>query len=280
MWAARACGRRRTVWRRYVARSGVGTDQPRSVVLTDLGIAFYSSRRGFWLLNRSLGVEYIGAPVETTAAGQTVSGATVHPTYPEVRFTTEGGTTFVLNTHFTRVAGAPIWTTFTGQACIHSIVHQGDWYLLTSDGKLKKEDRTRWQDGSTVSGSFVAGTAFTCKVKISDINFGGISGFARVWRGQLLGQWYASHKVKISLTLNHRSVAGQVFTYDATSDPDPYLLEFRLNAWESKQTSMNVTIEDTTDFQTQAFAWDALTFVVGVKPGLIRRGKSFSMVGN
>jgi len=248
---------------------GVGTDQPRSVVLTDLGIIFYSSKRGFWLLNRSLGIEYIGAPVETTAANQTVSGATVHPTYPEVRFTTEGGTTFVLNTHFTRVAGAPVWTWFTGQACVHSIVHQGDWYLLTSDGKLKKEDLTSWQES----------VAYTVKVKISDLNFAGIGGLARVWRGQLLGQWYASHKVKVSLSLNHRSVAGQVFTFDATTDPDPYQLEFRLNAYESKQTSMDITIEDTTDFQTRGFAWDALMFVVGVKPGLFRRGKSFNMVG-
>ena len=259
---------------------GVGSEQPRSVVLTDLGIIFYSSRRGFWLLNRSLGVEYIGAPVETTAAGQTVSGATVHPTYTEVRFTTEGGTTFVLNTHFTRVAGSPIWTTLTGQACVHSIVHAGDWYLLTSDGKLKKEDRTRWQDGSTVSGSFVAGTAYTSKVKISDINFAGIGGLARIWRGQLLGLWYSSHKVKITLGLNHRSVAGQVFNFDATNDPDPYQLEFRLNAYESKQTSMSVTIEDTADFQNQGFAWDALMFTVGAKGGLYRRGKNFAMVGS
>lgn len=260
---------------------GVGTEQPRSVVLTDMGIMFYSSKRGFWLLNRSLGVDYVGAAVEQTAAGQTVSGAAVHPTYLEVRFTTEGGTTFVLNTYFTRLAGTPVWTTFTGQACIHSIVHQGDWYLLTSAGKLLKEDLTRWRDGVALGGgAFTAGAAFKAKVQISDINFAGIGGLARVWRGQLLGQWYDSHQVKVTLTLNHRSAAGQVFTYDAAVDPDPYELEFRLNAIESKQTSMSVTIEDTTGFQTRGFAWTALMFSVGVKSGLFRGSRGRMMVGD
>jgi hypothetical protein len=265
---------------------GVGTEQPRSVVLTDLGIIFYSSKRGFWLLNRSLGVDYIGAAVETTAQGQTVSGATVHPTYPEVRFTTEGGTTFVLNTLFTKIAGQPIWTTFTGQACVHSIVHQGDWYLLTAAGKLLKEDLTRWQDGVALGGGvFTAGTAFTRRVKVSDINFAGVGGFGRVYEGTLMGEWYASEKVKITITNNHRNIdpatglpaAENPFTYDATIDPDPYMLDFYPAI--QKVTAMDVQIEDTADFQTQGSAWTALNFIVGVKGGAYRQGVSHGMAG-
>lgn len=265
---------------------GVGTDQPRSVVLTDLGVMFYSAKRGFWLLNRSLGVKYIGAPVETTAAGQTVSGATVHPTYPEVRFTTEGGTTFVLNTWATEVAGQPIWTTFTGQACVHSIVHGGDWYLLTSAGKLLKEDLTRWQDGVALGGgAFTAGAAFTRRVKVSDVNFAGVNGFARVYSGALTGEWYASEKVKITITNNHRltdpetglPASERPFTFDATVNPDPYVLDFFPAV--QKVTAMDLQIEDTSDYQTQGSAWSALSFMVGVKGGPWRQGTSHSMSG-
>jgi len=264
----------------------VGSEQPRSVVLTELGVIFYSSKRGFWLLNRSLGVKYIGAAVETTAANQTVSGATVHPTYPEVRFTTEGGTTFVLNTWATEVAGQPIWTTFTGQACVHSIVHQGDWYLLTSTGKLLKEDLTRWQDGVALAGgAFTAGAAFTRRVKVSDINFAGVNGFARVYQGSLTGEWYASEKVKITITDNHRltdpetglPASERPFTFDATVNPDPYVLDFFPAV--QKVTAMDLQIEDTSDYQTQGSAWSALSFTVGVKGGQFRQGTSHSMSG-
>lgn len=258
---------------------GVGSDQPRSIVVSELGVGFYSSLKGFWLLDRSLNPQYIGAPVEATAQGQTVSGATIHPTLPQIRWTTEGGTTFVLDTFFTKQAGFPIWTTFTGQACVASIVHNGDWYLLTSGGKLLKEDLTSWQDGMALNGgAFTAGAPYLAKIKISDINLGGVNGFVRAWRGRLLGEWYSSHKVKITLAMNHRTVAGQVFTYDATIDPDPYLLKFDLR--EQKNTAIDVTIEDTTDFQGRAFAWSALTFEVGVKPGSLRQGTNRNMTGS
>jgi hypothetical protein len=126
-----------------------------------------------------------------------------------------------------------------------------------------------WQDS--------AGT-YTAKIKVSDINFGGINGFVRVWRGLLLGEWYSSHRVQVTTSYNHRSVAGQVFTFDATTDPDPYVLRFNIGP-QQKMTSMNITIEDTGDYQGRAFAWSALTFQVGLKPGTMRRGTPFNMAG-
>ena len=266
--------------------SGVGSDQPRSIVVTDMGVLFYSSKRGFHLLDRSLSVSYIGGAVETAASGQTISGATVHPTYPEVRFTSEGGTTFVLNTYWTRVAGTPIWTTFTGQACVHSITHNGKWYLLTSDGKLLEEDLTRWQDGSAVgSAEFTAGATFNRALEIADINFAGVNGFGRVYEGALLAEWFASEKIKITTTANHRRTDPSTglpatdtpYTFDATVNPDPYVAPFRPAV--QKVTSMTVLIEDTAEFQTQGAEWQALNFIVGVKGGAYRQSSGHYMAG-
>ena len=256
----------------------VGCDQPRSLALTELGLAFYSSKKGFNLLDRSLNTAYIGSKVETEAAGQIISGATIHPSLNHVRFTSEGGTTFVLDTYWTRETGKPIWTTYTGQPCVASLVHDGDWYLLTAAGQLQKEDLTRWADGTAIGGgAFVAGTAYRTKLVVSDINFAGIGGLSRIWRGQLLGEWYDSHKVSLTLSNDHRSVAGQSFDFDATSDPDPYQLEFRLR--DQKVTSVSVTIQDTADYQTKGAAWTALMFSVGVKPGLKRIPQGRNMRG-
>jgi hypothetical protein len=262
----------------FLLPAQVGCDQPRSLVLTELGLAFYSSLKGFNLLDRSLNPTYIGAQVEQEAVGQVISGASIHPTINQVRFTSEGGTTFALDTYWTKTVGRPVWTTFTGQPCVASLVHDGAWYLLTAAGQLQKEDLTRWQDGTALGGgAFVAGAAFLAKLVVSDINFAGIAGLARVWRGQLLGEWYDSHKVSLTLGNDHRSVAGQAFAYDATSNPDPYQLEFRLR--DQKATSVSVTIQDTADFQTQGFAWTALVFSVGLKTGLKRLPQGRNMTG-
>jgi hypothetical protein len=169
---------------------------------------------------------------------------------------------------------------------VHSIVHLGDWYLLTSGGKLLKEDLTRWQDGVALGGgAFTAGATFARRVKISDINFGGVNGFARVYEGALTGEWYASEKVKVTITDNHRltdpetglPASERPFTFDATANPDPYVLEFFPAV--QKVTAMDVQIEDTADYQTQGSAWTALTFMVGLKGGPWRQGTSHSMAG-
>ena len=267
--------------------SGVGTDQPRSVVRMELGVMFYSSLRGFHLLDRSLAVTYFGGAVETASANQTISGAKVHPTYPEVRFTSEGGTTFVFNTYWTKVAGTPIWTTFTGQACVHSITHNGKWYLLTSAGKLLEEDLARWQDGVALNGAaFTAGTAYTRALEVADINFAGVNGFARVREGTLLAEWTASEKITITTTPNHRrtdpttglpAADSAPYTYDATVNPDPYVVTWKPAV--QKVTSLTVLIQDTTEFQTAGAEWQALSFLVGVKKGSYLQGVRKGMSG-
>lgn len=266
--------------------SGVGTDQPRSVVKTDLGILFYSSKRGFHLLDRSLQVNYLGGAVDTASAGQVISGATAHPTYPEVRFTSEGGTTFVFNTYWTKVAGTPIWTTFTGQPCVHSITHNGKWYLLTSDGRLLEEDLTRWQDGSSTSGAFIPGAPWVRAVEVADINFAGINGFSRVKEGTLMSEWLDSEKIKITTTPNHRRTDPTTglpaadcapFTYDATDNPDPYVVTWKPAV--QKVTSLTVLIQDTADFQGAGAEWQALSFLVAMKSGSFRQGVKKGMSG-
>ncbi|MEP6652758.1 MAG: hypothetical protein ABJA82_05340 [Myxococcales bacterium] len=265
-----------------VIPAGVGTTAPRSVVVTSHGVMFHSITKGFWLLNRSLQVSYIGAQVETQAntGSVVISGASVMSDKTQVRWTSEGGTSFVLDTYFLE-QGTPIWTTFTGQPCVHSINHLGRWYHLTSDGKLKVENAI-WCDGSQPgeTGGFTPGAEYFGKLTVSDINFGGILGFVRCWRGQLLGEWFAAHKLKVTLQRNHRNVNENPFTFDATANPDPYMMEFRPQI--QKATSLTVTIEETTtgSQQTQGAAWTALAFSVGTKPGVSRLPQTKTMVGS
>lgn len=271
-----------------VIPAGVGTTDPRSVVVAGIGVMFHSRTKGFWLLSRSLQVSYIGAQVEATAntGGVVISGASVMSDQTQVRWTSEGGTSFVLDTYFLEL-GTPIWTTFTGQPCAHSINHLGRWYHLDKTGagsalgRLKVENAI-WCDGTQLgeTGSFTPGTEYFAKLTVADINFGGILGFVRCWRGHLLGEWFAAHNVKVTLTRNHRSIAENPFTFNATADPDPYMMEFRPRV--QKATSLAVTVEETTtgSQQTQGAAWTALAFSVGIKPGVSRLPQTKTMVGS
>lgn len=262
--------------------TGVGTTDPRSVIVTGLGVMFHSRKKGFWLLNRSLQAVYIGAQVEATAntGSVVVSGATVTGDETHVRFTSEGGTTFVLDTYFLEL-GTPVWTTFTGQPCVHSITHLGRWYQLTSDGKLKVENDI-WCDGTQPGeqGSFTPGAEYFAKMTIKDINFAGILGYLRCWRAQLLGQWFGAHKVRMTVFDNHRDVSGDQYDFDATVNPDPYMMEARIR--RQKVTSKRITIEEVTtgSQQTQGAAWTALAFSVGVKPGMSRLPQTKTMTGS
>ncbi len=266
----------------YLLPTGVGTTDPRSVIVTGLGLMFHSRKKGFWLLNRSLQAVYIGAQVEATAntGSVVVSGATVTGDETHARFTSEGGTTFVLDTYFLEL-GTPVWTTFTGQPCVHSIVHQGRWYQLTSDGKLKVENDI-WCDGTQAGeqGTFTPGTEYFAKMTIKDINFAGILGYLRCWRAQLLGQWFGAHKLRMTVTDNHRDISGDVYDFDATVNPDPYILEARIR--RQKVTSKRITVEEVTtgSQQTQGAAWTALAFSVGVKPGMSRLPQTKTMTGS
>lgn len=261
--------------------TGVGTTDPRSVCVSELGVHFHSRTKGFWIIDRGLSAQYIGSQVEAQAntGSVVVSGAAVMSNLTQVRFTSEGGTTFVLDTFFAKL-GNPVWTTFTGQPCVHSINHLGRWYQLTSDGKLKVENAF-WRDGSQPGeqGTFTNGTEYFGKVTISDINFAGVLGLVRVWRGQILGEWKAGHNLKITVYDNHKTSVGDTYTFTATSNPDPYMMEFRIRY--QKVTSKRITIEEVTTGaqQTQGALWTAVAFSLGVKPGMSRLPQTKTMVG-
>lgn len=180
--------------------SDVGCTNPSSVVETPLGLMFQSAK-GIYLLDRSLSVQYIGAPVEAFNS-LTVSGAFVLPYANQVRFTTTQGTTLV----FDYVQS--VWTVRTGEAAVGAVSWNGQAAYLRSNGQVAVE--TSGQNNSD-------GAAVLTKVKTGFYSFAGLQGFQRVWRVLVLGEFEGNHVLKVSIFTDYKQTADDTF-YVAVGD--------------------------------------------------------------
>src|SRR5207302_1775315 len=111
--------------------SDLGCQSPASVVETPAGLMFRSSK-GIYLLDRSLSVQYIGAPVESFNS-LTVSGAFVLAYANQVRFTTVEGTTLC----FDYVQA--VWTVRTNEAAVGALSWNDQATYLRSNAQVAVE---------------------------------------------------------------------------------------------------------------------------------------------
>ena len=137
-----------------------GCIDPRSVVVTSLGI-FFQSDRGIELLTRSLTVQFIGQKIQDTfALYPTVTAAVLDVKNALVRFSlaqtgsTTVGITAVFDLTLSVWAGFDIIRGAAASAQATSAAyayHAGAWrYVwLDSVGTVRYEDQTTWLDGET-----------------------------------------------------------------------------------------------------------------------------------
>lgn len=190
--------------------SDVGCDEPRSVVLTNAGLMFHSPK-GIYLLDRSLSVTYLGAPVELFN-GLTITSAAVVPNNNQVRFTTSG--TVTLDNGETRTNLVLVydylmnqWATFTNVAAVDACVWQGRYVWASSRAKVYVEN----PDSYTDNGAFIP-----LRFVTSWLSLGQLNGFQRVYRLLILGDYKGSHSLRVRLGYDF----APEYTYDQTIDAD------------------------------------------------------------
>jgi hypothetical protein len=122
------------------------------VARSQLGLVFVSAK-GIYLLDRSLSVNYIGAPVEGIINGNTVTSVLSVSDENEVRFFTQSGITIVWN-YFIDPEDPDNWvgrwTTYTTQNGVASVNWQGSAVFADSVlGAVLMENPGSYLDGST-----------------------------------------------------------------------------------------------------------------------------------
>lgn len=257
----------------------VGALSQDSVVVTSIGI-FFQSRKGIFLLDRGNGCTYVGAGIEDTAAGLTVTGGLEVPTLNQIRLYTAEGTTLVYETTF------KTWTTLTGQATAAAGVWGGVPTFVDTTGVVKQETPGAYAD----DGAFISSRA-----TFAFASFAGIRGYQRLKALQVLGQYRGPHQLNATLTYDQRLTPSTTYAYTFDFSPvygtglygtgiygggedGPEIAEIRLQI--EKCSSVQLDLWDTAldGTPTGGFTLTAFTAKVGVEPGLGRIGPSARMI--
>jgi hypothetical protein len=243
-----------------------GCIDPRSVVGTPVGIMF-QSRKGIYLIDRSLQVQYIGAPVEAYN-NEVITSAALLARTNQVRFTLESGKTLLYDYLVNQ------WGTFTNQYAVDSIIWQGDYLIMRANGKVLRETPGVYLDD---------GVPYSLKIATSWLSFANIQGFQRVRRMLVLGGQEAPGQLQVSVCVDFDdTIVQQALVTPAQPQTfgsvTPYggglyggqfqLYQWRVDLARQKTQAVKFVIEDLPSVTATALNLTSLAFEVGAKQGL------------
>lgn len=226
----------------------VGCSNQRSIILTSKGVMFQSAK-GIYLLNRSMGVEFIGAEVEafTSPAVQ----ADLMEDQNQVRFTLSDGNVLVYNYFFEK------WTHWTLSGAVSSLLSDRGWQYLLTDGTMKVQDTTIFRD----NGAFIKRKFNTGWIKLADVQ-----GFQRVWRLMFIGEYIDDHQIKITAEYDYKTGGGDEYTITPGASLE---YQYEVHLKRQKCQAVRFTIEDVdTGTTEEGSKISNVTIVAGIKQGL------------
>lgn len=238
----------------------VGCVNPESVVRTPMGLVF-KSHKGIMLLDRSLQVSYVGAPVEDYNSSA-VLRAVSHQDDNKVVFLLDDGVTLL------------VWRYESNQWSTYTTAYSGGWrdiaelngslYALTTNGTyLLKEDSTVKEDATV---------AYNLKVTTPWISTAGLQGFQRVKWVQLVGDYEGAHTIQVKTYYDYDdSTAVETLTKAVSSDPNDYDIRFKPSRQKCKAIKLEIT-DVTPDSDGKSFKLSGIELEIGVKGGVSRNG--------
>lgn len=230
----------------------------RSIILSPLGLLFQSPK-GFYLLDRSLTVSYIGAPIEAYNTIECMSANLMYDRN-EIWFALQDGKTIVFNYYFNQFSNFPsiIGANLNQQATIY----KGN-YLIACQ-RIKIETPGIYQDEPY---GFVA-WSYPMKVTTGWMSFAQVQGFQRVYKLLVLGEYKSPHRLQVQASVDFDDTVVQTSVITPTATP-PY--EYRFFMTRQKCTAVKFTIQDlqpVSGTYNQGYTLSNMAFEVGVKKGL------------
>ncbi len=243
--------------------SDTGTNNPNSIVLYPNGL-LYKSAKGIYNLNRSLGVEYIGAPVEDYNQYK-VSGAVLMKNQTEIRFThQDNSTAIVYNYYFGR------WDFFDNYKADSASNWNGKIILSRDNGKVMVENNYNYDiDSGSQSYSMYLETPWL-KLK-------GIQDFQRIYELDFLGEYLSQHTFTVNVQYNYNTADSTSYIFDAativtpTYTPGDGVYQFQTSLDQQKCESIKVRLTEnpnTTSSNQSSLYLNNMSAVVGLKRGL------------
>lgn len=233
----------------------VGTILPGSVVHTPDGIMFQAAA-GIYLLDRGLGLTYIGKPVEkyTLAAG--VVDASLVTGQTQARFVMASGRCLVYD------YDKKCWSTFTLRVDASTIVACADipsgWCYARADGVVMQETPGVFADVNTTS------TAIIPRIGFPNLDLAGINGYQRVYGIQVLGEYVGDHVLEATVVYDYGRFTEPTRSKVVTA-AQPYQYEIKLAA--QKCSSFQLTLSASQAAGSGGFRLSGISVEVGLKKG-------------
>jgi hypothetical protein len=254
-----------------IVSAAVGCRDPNSVVLLPIGILF-KSYKGWYLLDRSLGLSYIGQMVEAYNA-DVMTAATIKPNTTEIILLSSSGTTLLAD--YQLIQGHPdesgdppelLFSTFTNHAGNDAILFQGTYYYLRTNANVYVDNPGNYHDNAT-SYLMSATTGF--------FKLNGVQGFQRLWKFLLEGFFPASSNCEVQISyLNQQgdgiaSSVNETHLLPTASDLSQVKVYNQIQLCQGVQ----ITIAETgTPSSGQAMALNAIDLELGIRKGAMRLG--------
>lgn len=181
-----------------------GCIDQRSIVTMPLGLMF-QSRKGIYLLDRSLNAQYIGADVEAYNDLE-ITASELIPDTNQVRFTTVTGTTLTYDYYYQQ------WSVFTGLKAVDATTFENQFVYLDPDGTAWIETPGQYLDGAK---------PIKIKIRTSWLSFAGLQGFQRIYQMMILGEYKSLHKLIVSVAYDFNPNPTQQTYIDAGTDLQP-----------------------------------------------------------
>lgn len=248
----------------------VGIQDWRSVVMTSAG-AIFASSSGFYLLDRSLNLSFIGSKVvDLFAQYPTCVGVAFVPGSTQVRFA-------MVNNGFPATSAVLVYDYFLEQWTQHIYAQQsaalaslavstsGIYSVLTTDGCVWQEQTNGfalWMDENTASvGAFVPTTLKTAEIKV--LGPGALQAYQRLLVAQLYADRLDPAQITIGLAVNGNPtvVASRTWTYQQLQALTYNQIFMSMPAALTRSMSVQLTLSDAADPSTatgQGARWAGL----------------------
>lgn len=232
-----------------IIAADTGALYSRSLVITPLGIMFQSPK-GFYLLDRSLSVSYIGAPVEAFNSRETLA-AVLMADRNEIWFACTSGDVLVFNYYFTQ------WSVIKW-ATTHACVYQSKFTSVSGFLIYQETPGAYQRDGA----------GYAMKVTTGWLSFADIQGFQRIYKLLLLGDYKSAHRLQVQVAVNFDDAIVQTSTF-AADVTTPY--QYRIFMTRQKGESIKFTIQDlapTAGSWNEGYTLGNMAMEVGIKRSL------------
>lgn len=250
----------------------VGCSNPRSLVVTPLGLMFRSSK-GIYLLTPAMVLEYIGAPVEAYNDLE-ITSAKIIADKNKVIFTTNSSVALVYDYQLN------LWSTASNHNAIGAEVADNVYYYLRSNEELFKQNQEKFSDGDV---------PIVQKIETGWLNLANLQGFARIYKLLILGEFKSLHKIQISIAYDFNEAYTQTTgpidplelvdntpygEYSPYGEPEsvPYggtgiIEQLRIDLTQQKCQSIKIKVEEFQDVAGAGLTLSAMTIQAGLKTG-------------